>query len=201
MLTTMILTSSVAAAGNQLQRVTSIPDRQSPGMPCADGPALDAGQPVVAVLDTNVVLDLLVFNDSRAAALRHSLERRELHWVATAAMFDELADVLARPDILRRRADPLTVLQEAHALLHRLIGPPTAALHGPQRAPRCADPDDQMFIDLAWSCSAQWLFSRDRALLALAKPSRLRDLRIAVPEVWAVADLGWSQKRRPEPPC
>lgn len=158
---------------------TSTPDDSAP---CG------AGGPALVVLDTNVVLDLLVFKDARASALHHSLVRGDLRWVATAAMFDELADVLARPNILRRGADPAAVLDQVRTLVHALVKPAAAAAsHGPHsstRAPRCADPDDQMFIDLAWACSAQWLFSRDRALLALAKPARLRGVRIIAPEAW-----------------
>jgi len=46
---------------------------------------------VLRVLDTNIVLDLWVFDEPRAEALRLSVEAGHTHWLATAAMRDELA--------------------------------------------------------------------------------------------------------------
>ena len=43
----------------------------------------------------------------------------------------------------------------------------------PARAPvTCSDPDDQKFIDLAWAWPARVLFSRDRAVLKLARAAQ-----------------------------
>jgi predicted nucleic acid-binding protein len=49
---------------------------------------------------------------------------------------------------------------------------------------RCTDPDDQKFIDAA-IVSAQWLISRDRAVLKLARRAAALGLRIVTPERWA----------------
>ena len=49
---------------------------------------------------------------------------------------------------------------------------------------RCRDPDDQMFIDLALSARAQWLVTRDRALLVLARRARLRGVTVIRPVDW-----------------
>ncbi|MBW8810763.1 MAG: PIN domain-containing protein, partial [Lysobacter sp.] len=35
--------------------------------------------------------------------------------------------------------------------------------------PRCADPDDQKFLELALAANARWLLSRDHALLVLGR--------------------------------
>ena len=43
------------------------------------------------VLDTNIVLDLLVFEDPQVRPLSDSLGAGELHWLATAAMREELS--------------------------------------------------------------------------------------------------------------
>ena len=52
-----------------------------------------ARQPIV--LDTNIVLDVFIFNDEAAKPLRHALAADEIDWLATQAMGDELARVLA----------------------------------------------------------------------------------------------------------
>lgn len=148
-------------------------------------PALDIDPPS-AVLDTNVVLDLLLFADPRAAALDAALSGGRLRWLASDAMLDELADVLGRPFVTRWTPDPVGVLAAARARCHRVDAVATVA----EPAPRCADPDDQKFIEFAWQQRTDWLLTRDRALLDLARPARARGLRIVTPAQWAAAAAG-----------
>lgn len=136
--------------------------------------------PVWVVLDTNVVLDLLVFGDARAQGLHLALQAGALLPVATAAMLDELADVLSRPILARWQVDAPAVLEQARRLCRQVDAPPKTA-----GAPCCADPDDQIFIDLAWAWPARWLFSRDRALLDLARAAGPRGLGVLTPAAWA----------------
>ena len=144
---------------------------------------LPSGHPPPAwvVLDTNVMLDLLVFDDIRSRGLHRALLVGRLQALATAAMFDELADVLSRPFLMRWLVDPSAVLAKAHALCRQVEQPATNA----GVAPRCADADDQIFIDLAWHWPARWLFSRDRALLDLARAASLRGLGVLTPAAWS----------------
>ena len=142
--------------------------------------------PEPVVLDTNVVLDLWLFADGRADSLRGALDTGQLHWVATERMLTELGHVLQRPFLqtfLRPwRDDPAAALLALRARSHLL---PTAA-PSIDRAPTCRDPDDQPFIDLAWQLRTRWLFSRDRALLCLAKRAKLRGLQILTPDSWVM---------------
>jgi putative PIN family toxin of toxin-antitoxin system len=127
--------------------------------------AADAQDPVRRVLDTNIVLDLWVFDEPKAEALRQSLETGRTLWLATAAMREELARVLAYPQIVKRlttRALPAdTVLAhfDQHAQLH-----PDA----PKAQYACKDADDQKFIDLAVAHSAA-LHSKDAQVLCMKK--------------------------------
>lgn len=147
----------------------------------ASAPTVDGQRrSVLAVLDTNVVLDLLVFADPRARALVGALAACQVLWLATEAMLEELAVVLSRPNFARWCHDPAAVLAQARTLCHQIVACPPSA----QRAPTCADPDDQIFIDLAWAWPVDWLFSRDRALLALARPARQRGLQVVTPAQW-----------------
>lgn len=142
---------------------------------------LHSAAPDWVVLDTNVLLDLLVFDDTRARALGQALADGRLRALATAPMLDELADVLSRPFVAPWCSDVGAVLDRARALFRLVESVPVA----PTPAPRCADPDDQKFIDLAWAWPAAWLFSRDRALLTLARPALRRHLRVLTPAAWA----------------
>ena len=134
-----------------------------------------------AVLDTNVLLDLLVFADARSQNLHRALQARQVQALTTVAMLDELADVLSRPFLTRWKVDGHAVLAQAHGLCRVVEG----FAPGTVGAPRCTDPDDQMFIDLAWAWPARWLFSRDRALLVLARAASLRGLGVLTPAAWA----------------
>ena len=138
-------------------------------------------EPTWVVLDTNVVLDLLVFADVRSKALHQALETGSLQPLATAAMFEELADVLARPFLARWQVNVNSVLAQARRLC-RQVELPAPMVTG---VPRCADPDDQIFIDLAWCWPAHWLFSRDRALLDLARAASPRGLGVLTPAAWS----------------
>ena len=117
------------------------------------------------VLDTNIVLDLLVFNDVASPPLRDALQAGRLQWVATAPMRDELERVLAYPQIAKRLAfyglSAAQVLQARDALVQTVDVPPKASV-------TCKDPDDQKFIDLAVAQRCGVL-SKDQAVLCMRK--------------------------------
>jgi putative PIN family toxin of toxin-antitoxin system len=125
----------------------------------------DAQAPVRRVLDTNIVLDLWVFDEPKAAILRTSVETGNTTWIATAAMREELARVLAYPQILKRltaRSLPAdTVL--AHFDRHVQLLP-----DAPKAPYACKDADDQKFIDLAVQHAAA-LHSKDAQVLCMKK--------------------------------
>ncbi|MFZ3126534.1 MAG: putative toxin-antitoxin system toxin component, PIN family [Rhodoferax sp.] len=117
------------------------------------------------VLDTNIVLDVFVFRDPAAQPLLQGLEQGSLRWLATAPMRDELARVLAYPQIARRldhyQLPAVQVLERMDALAHWVPVAPKASV-------TCKDPDDQKFIDLAVAHQALVL-SKDQAVLCMAK--------------------------------
>lgn len=139
--------------------------------------------PPIIVLDTNVVLDWLVFRNSECTALAAALVAGDLRWVATQAMRDELAHVLARGHLDAWAPDlaSLWACWDRHC-----TELPTSAPTGPPGRLRCADPDDQKFIDLAVACKARWLLSRDRAVLRLARHLREHGVETLPPDRWAV---------------
>lgn len=132
------------------------------------------------VLDTNVVLDWLVFANPGVAPIFDAIRQRKLHWLASEPMRGELALVLRRGGFAGRSIDS----EHALTLLEGLVEwcPPVPPLPLPR--PRCMDASDQMFIDLALHGQARWLLSRDRAVLKLAR--KLAPLGVAVmkPEAW-----------------
>jgi putative PIN family toxin of toxin-antitoxin system len=117
------------------------------------------------VLDTNIVLDLLVFRDAAAEPLRQALEKGELDWIATEAMRSELARVLGYPQIAPRLAFHGLAAAQILADFDRQARLMPAAAKAPIT---CRDEDDQKFIDLAVAHQAL-LLSRDQHVLSMKK--------------------------------
>lgn len=137
--------------------------------------------PAPVVLDTNVALDWLLFADLATRPLAARIETGELHWLSTASMRDEFADVLARPILSARCSDKEHVLTSYDRLSIR----DTSVRTKPVVPLRCRDPDDQIFIDLALAAGARWLFTRDKALLALAQAALAHGVAIVEPRRWS----------------
>ena len=129
------------------------------------------------VLDTNVVLDWLLFDDPAMTTLASAVTQRRLRWIASPAMRDELAHVLDHGLAAVRGRDPTLVLR---AWDEHVTPRPPADAH----PLRCRDADDQMFVDLALRAGASWLVSRDRAVLALRRRASRLGLRILRPIDW-----------------
>jgi predicted nucleic acid-binding protein len=130
-----------------------------------------------AVLDTNVVLDWLVFRDAGVATLAAAIEQGRLRVLACQRMRDELADVIGRPALAHWQPDSPAVLGAFDRWTRHSQAPPRCRL-------TCRDVDDQVFIDLATSARCRWLVTHDRALLALARAARAQGLLIVRPAAW-----------------
>ena len=133
------------------------------------------------VLDTNIVLDLWVFQDPAAAALLQALESGATVWWATTPMREELARVLDYPLIQKRLLQrqlspkysnpdlPQSPDSSAADWVLREFDRLAKVVEVPTKAPiTCKDPDDQKFIDLAVAQGCG-LLSKDHAVLCMNK--------------------------------
>ena len=119
--------------------------------------------PVRVVLDTNVVLSALVFGGGVAGQVRLAWQRRSLLPLASMATVRELVRALAYPKF---RLAP----HEQQELLADYL-PHVKTVRMPQPAPavpKCRDPLDLPFMQLAVAGKAQVLVSGDKDLLAIA---------------------------------
>jgi predicted nucleic acid-binding protein len=116
----------------------------------------------LVVFDTNVVLDMLHFDDPLARPLRRALECGGLRGAATQASFGEWARVLAYPAFALDAARQAEQAGRYRAACAFFDAPAIAGV------PRCADADDQKFLDLAAALRVP-LISKDRAVLALRR--------------------------------
>ena len=127
-----------------------------------------------AVIDTNVLLDFWVFEDPGAAPLRAAVEAHRVHVLRSDACVDEFSDVLDRPALRVAATERCEILRHWHALatpVSRIFSAPLA----------CTDPHDQKFLDLAHTVRADWLVTKDKALLKLARRAHRAGLRILPP--------------------
>jgi len=117
------------------------------------------------VLDTNIVLDLFVFDEPAVLPLKDALQSGRLRWLTTPAMREELARVLDYKQIVPRLAYYQRSAAEVLADFDRLA-------QGVEPAPKapvtCKDADDQQFIDLAVAHKTP-LLSKDHAVLCMKK--------------------------------
>ena len=142
------------------------------------------------VLDTNVWLDWLVFDDPAVAPVKAAVAQGRAAVFVDDAVEAELVRALAYP-FGARSLDA----QAQAAAMSRCSRVAQKDERGRMKddlasLPKCSDPDDQKFLELALACGAAFLVTRDDALLRLAR-NRARPLpyRIVTPKELA-AELG-----------
>ncbi len=125
------------------------------------------------VFDTNVLVSLYIFSDSRFAPLRTRIESGEWQAITNDACLDEFRRVLGYPLFSLPEERQHAALDAYRAGVTRIDA---SAQTGGAELPRCKDRDDQKFLELARDGAADWLVTADKALLRLARRDRLRGL-------------------------
>ena len=136
------------------------------------------------VLDTNVVLDWLLFQNADVAGLEQAVADGRVEILVHGPALDELRRVLTYPQC---RLDP----NAQQALVTRycsLVAVPSVPagfglndLQLPSGFPHCRDPDDQHFIALAYHTRADALVTRDKQILKLRKRVRAFGVTLFTP--------------------
>lgn len=126
------------------------------------------------IFDTNVLLDIFVFIDFRAIHIKKVLEEQQVNVLATPKTIAEFADVISRPSFsLEQSAQAQLVNQWRN--LATIIQDETL-LNAPWQ---CQDPDDQIFLNLAYSAKPCLLLSKDNQLLKLAQKAAMESVLIS----------------------
>jgi len=120
------------------------------------------------VLDTNVWLDWMVFDDPAIAAIAAAVAAREAEIVMDDAVESELARVLGYPFKDRTLASEDQAERLARCLAIARKTRRARDADAMKQLPKCSDPDDQKFLELALAGDAAYLVTKDRALLDLA---------------------------------
>ena len=141
------------------------------------------------VLDTNVWLDWLVFDEPALAPLKAAVLERRAEIFIDAACAEELERVLAY-DLGKHSIDAAAqagCLAECRRIARPVGSDPDSLGWGltPNSLPRCTDPGDQMFLEAALAARADCLVTKDRALLDLGRGRRAMPFRIVPPDAAA----------------
>ncbi|ADO76013.1 putative toxin-antitoxin system toxin component, PIN family [Stigmatella aurantiaca] len=127
-------------------------------------PSSPTPQSLSLILDTNVVLDMLIFDDPLTRALSEALSADQLTAWADRDTLGELERVLTFRDFPRAGVNRHEVFERYRARV-RLAPEPTGPV---PEVPRCRDRSDQKFLELAARTGAHWLVSKDRQVLCMA---------------------------------
>jgi putative PIN family toxin of toxin-antitoxin system len=127
------------------------------------------------VLDTNVVIDWLVFDDPFLAAFRQQVLDGQVVVITHEPAIVELRRVLGYKELKLDTARQASMLERYEAQTTKWTGEGTAL---PRSFPRCRDADDNHFLELAWRAGVDALVSRDNAVLKLAKRARKHGFQI-----------------------
>jgi putative PIN family toxin of toxin-antitoxin system len=137
------------------------------------------------VLDTNVCLDLFVFNDPRWNALLAAIESGAVQAVTRADCRMEYMVVLHYRHLPLGDASRAISAARFDALIS-VLTPTSSGV----RLPVCSDKDDQKFLELARDAGAGTLITKDKALLKLARKTAAAGLfNIILPQAWPLAPL------------
>jgi putative PIN family toxin of toxin-antitoxin system len=117
------------------------------------------------VIDSNVLISLLVFDDPRYRGIQTAWRSGRVRVLTAGDCAREFERVLGYPRLKLEEARQSAIYQAFRALvtMHE-GGSATSAL-----LPQCADAADQKFLELAAACDADFLVTGDRELLKLAR--------------------------------
>jgi len=123
------------------------------------------------VMDTNVWLDWLVFDDPAVAPIRSAVAARRATVFIDEPCAAELGRVLGRK--LGRRSLDAAAQAACLAEVRRIAKPIEQVERAEQEEklvlPRCRDTDDQKFLECAAAARADILITKDQALLELSR--------------------------------
>lgn len=120
------------------------------------------------VIDTNVCLDLFIFNDPRCANLMARLQAGDVEAVTCERCKNEWLRVLEYPQLALDAA----MREKAHHAFQTYFTLISPDAREDITLPICRDKDDQKFLELARDANAKTLISKDKALLRLARKTQ-----------------------------
>ena len=124
------------------------------------------------ILDTNVCLDLFVFEDRHCIELKEIIKKGIVKAVTRDDCKNEWLRVLTYSSLSLNES----IRQKCISEYNKVI----LCREFPQKnysiLPICSDSDDQKFLELAYDAHAKFLVTKDKALLKLSKKTKMANL-------------------------
>jgi len=119
--------------------------------------------PSSIVLDTNIWIDKLIFDDKHIQHIFTAIENNTLQVYVCEKMFEELKRVLHYPQFDKFNINIEKSLEYFNQYSHYKPHPKINFPH------KCKDKDDQLFIDFCYSYNINTLISKDMHILKMKK--------------------------------
>ncbi len=129
---------------------------------------MGVSEPLRAVLDTNVLVSALLYREGELSWLPGAWRDGAVIPLAAADVITELTRILLQLGQKKFQLGPVAVeeiLQRYLAFTESIANETRIAVW----LPKCKDPDDQKFLELAYRGNADALVTSDNALLGLAR--------------------------------
>ncbi len=139
--------------------------------------SLAQNQPDIAVLDTHIWLEWLLWRSPKLEPLRVQHAAGLLQLIASSETADEWRRVLGYPQFAQD-AEQIDALCSEFAQLNVCcdLMPDVERT----KLPQCRDPDDQKFLELGLAGGAKWLLTRDKKLRKIGKHRYFKALGLRV---------------------
>lgn len=144
-------------------------------------------RPLTLVLDTNVVLDWLVFRNTALEGFQQAVSEHRVTVITHAPALDELRRVLTYPQCKLAIEQQQDVMSRYRTMSSEAALPDGFSLDNlllPVGFPRCRDCDDQHFLALTYHSKADGLLTKDKQLLRLRKRAARFGVSILGPTGW-----------------
>ena len=129
---------------------------------------MGVSEPLRVVLDTNVLVSALLYKEGELSWLPSAWRDGTVIPLAATDVITELTRILLQLGRKKFQLDPVAVeeiLQGYLAFTEGIANETRIAVW----LPKCKDPDDQKFLELAYRGNADVLVTSDNALLGLAR--------------------------------
>jgi predicted nucleic acid-binding protein len=132
------------------------------------------------ILDTNIWLDWLVYNDPALTAFIRGYEEACFSIVYTTEMLTEFAIVIRRAAFKRSKTEQKALIDRFKSVA-TLVELPAERIRS---GLKCHDPADQIYLDAAFFFKVDGLISKDKMVLALKNKAAKHQIWIGTPLQW-----------------
>ena len=136
---------------------------------------------VTFVLDTNIWLDILLFNDPSVKKLSNLIFKKEILVLSCKQCDDEFSRVLKYKNLGIEKEKQNYMLRTYKEFVKNIDFVETL---NSSNIPKCHDSDDQKFVNLSCINHVDWLLTKDKQILKMKKKLGKMKVKVSTVENW-----------------